>query len=264
MQCSYSAPQYRPTLFARVVPESPGIPREALSRRVSLVDRIVEEITRLVISRELRDGDPLPSQDEMARQFGVSRPSLREALHSMQVLGLIEARQGSGTFIRDRSRLTMPAKTASGPDYPTVAGLFITLYDVEPAVAALAAINTSDPGANALRDCLERGRSAANTRDLQGFLAHDLRFHSIIAELSHNRMLAQTVEVARGLLDEAINASIVTMPTDLSACMAHHERVAEAVVSRNAKAAYQAMQAEIDYVLGHSVELIRELLGEAE
>jgi len=69
-------------------------------KRLSLIDTIVEEIKGRVITGEYKSGNLLGSQDELARTFGVSRASLREALKRLELMGLVESRQGLGTFLK--------------------------------------------------------------------------------------------------------------------------------------------------------------------
>src|SRR5674476_2799 len=86
----------RPPLRSRPVSIQPA----RLAGRPSVIDSIVDEIVDRIASGELKDGDMLASQDELARSLGVSRASLREALNRLNLLGLVESRHGSGTFVK--------------------------------------------------------------------------------------------------------------------------------------------------------------------
>jgi GntR family transcriptional repressor for pyruvate dehydrogenase complex len=72
----------------------------AVIKRKKLADSVIEEIKRMVDVGELKEGDKLPNQLEFAAQLGVSRPSLREALHTLTLIGAIEQRPGLGTVIK--------------------------------------------------------------------------------------------------------------------------------------------------------------------
>ena len=65
-----------------------------------LAESVIEEIKRMIVDGELKEGDKLPNQNEFAVQLGVSRPSLREALHTLALIGAIEQRPGLGTVLK--------------------------------------------------------------------------------------------------------------------------------------------------------------------
>ncbi len=67
--------------------------------RADLADRIIFEIKKMISERRLLPGQKLPTERELTEQFGVSRASVREALHSLETLGLVDARVGSGTYV---------------------------------------------------------------------------------------------------------------------------------------------------------------------
>ena len=72
----------------------------AAIKRKKLGDAVLEEIKRMITDGELAEGDKLPNQNEFSAQLGVSRPSLREALHTLNLMGVIEQRPGLGTVIK--------------------------------------------------------------------------------------------------------------------------------------------------------------------
>src|SRR5450756_208894 len=74
--------------------------RASAFERTSVIDSIVAELKTKIASGELKDGDMLTSQDELARSLGVSRTSLREALNRLSLMGLVEMRHGSGTYVK--------------------------------------------------------------------------------------------------------------------------------------------------------------------
>ncbi|HZQ05535.1 MAG TPA: GntR family transcriptional regulator, partial [Anaerolineae bacterium] len=72
-----------------------------MKRRQLLYQTVQEEIKNYIIENELRAGDPLPTEGELARQLDISRNSVREAVKSLEALGILEARSGSGLFVRN-------------------------------------------------------------------------------------------------------------------------------------------------------------------
>lgn len=81
--------------------ESPKLPFQVLKRRQLLYQAVQEEIKSYILTNALRPGDPLPSEGELATQLDISRNSVREAVKSLEALGILEARAGSGLFVRN-------------------------------------------------------------------------------------------------------------------------------------------------------------------
>src|SRR5215471_3539788 len=88
-----------------VLDPAAGAPAQGLKalKRTPLLHQIQEEIKGYVIRNNLRPGDPLPSEGDLARQLGIGRNSVREAVKSLEVLGILEARAGSGLFVKSFS-----------------------------------------------------------------------------------------------------------------------------------------------------------------
>ena len=77
----------------------PGKPRR---RKVKIVDEIIESLRQDIVTRRLPDGERLPSEKELSEQFGVSQPTVREAVRALETMGLIEVLHGNGTFVRSQ------------------------------------------------------------------------------------------------------------------------------------------------------------------
>ena len=160
--------------------------------------QVVEQIRRLIEKGELAPGARLPSERDLALRFGVSRPTIREALRGLVTLRLLEARQGSGTFVSahvttdDDPAHWLPWLTAHHED---VLALLEVREALETKSAALAAVALAarNPGTQktlkALTTNVEAMAAAAEQHDLAGLERRDLEFHSLLAELTHNRYL---------------------------------------------------------------------------
>ena len=148
--------------------------------RKSLIDSIVEEIKDKVISGELKDGDMLTSQDVLANSMGVSRASLREAFNRLKLMGIIETKQGSGTFVKKTTPSDFMNSLASLliMDQASAAELLDARLHIESAVAALAAKNASDEDLKKMKRVLDGMENDFRSGNIESFIAKDIQFHS--------------------------------------------------------------------------------------
>jgi GntR family transcriptional repressor for pyruvate dehydrogenase complex len=220
-------------------------------KRVSLVDSIVEEIKSKIINGEFKDGDMLESQDMMAKSMNISRPSLREALRRLQLMGLIDFQHGRGTFVK-----TLQPKDYMSPisgflpiDKKSAYELLEARLFLESAAAALAAQKATETDIRALADALDKMQRAADDMNVEEFVKLDVKFHLLIAQGCRNRIMYQVVDILRGLLHKLVSRVFDRNRDQLKATfshtMAYHRQIFEAVRSRNATEARRIMEAHI-------------------
>jgi len=175
--------------YDREAPAETDMEEMALDPIVSkrLYQQVAERIKKQIQAGSLSVGDRLPAEKDLAMQLGVSRPVVREALIALEIAGLVEIRTGSGTYVRDRSKLSLPMVDA-GP------GPFELLHArllIEGEVAAEAAIRATDSDLTAIEGTLhdmERIMAAgAHAREA------DQAFHVTIANVAGNSVLADLV-----------------------------------------------------------------------
>jgi GntR family transcriptional regulator, transcriptional repressor for pyruvate dehydrogenase complex len=194
--------------------------------RVSIAKNVISQIKRAMEEGRLRRGDQLPPEPLLAEQMQVSRASLREALKVLEVMGVLEVRRGSGTYIADRPRL------------PTVDPLLFLLllqdgdagdlvevrYMIEVGFTRLAQARlTSDDFDRLERSVNDLRRSvAAGTATAE----EDLAFHRIILEATHNQFVIQIGNTILELFRESIGRGVKTFPTQ---AVEHHEAILAAL-----------------------------------
>jgi GntR family transcriptional repressor for pyruvate dehydrogenase complex len=224
--------------------------------RTSLIESIVSEIKDRVISGELKEGDSLGSQDDLARSMGVSRASLREALNRLNLMGLVETRQGSGTFIRR----TMPVDYMSSlsslliMDQVSAAELLDARLHIESAVAALAAKNATELDIKKIKFVLNGMENDFRANKLGSFIARDVQFHMLIAESSKNRVLVKVVEIIRDILRQFIKKFFDALPMSVSDAVAYHRKIYEAIERHDPVAARKHMEDHIMSLIDRSRE----------
>ncbi|MBM4434184.1 MAG: FadR family transcriptional regulator [Chloroflexi bacterium] len=157
-------------------------------RRDRLYQGIVAQIEGLLERGELKPGDQLPAERQLAEQLQVSRSSVREALRSLELLGIVETRAGGGTFVRQAQPddLTKPltrviARGHTLRDVIDVRGL------IEPAIAERAAKNVTAAELAELHEIL--GAQEAKVARGESYVEEDTRFHEVIGGAARNELL---------------------------------------------------------------------------
>ena len=154
-----------------------------------LYRQIAAHLAQLISTGEFPSGSRLPAERELAVSLGVSRTSVREAIISLEMSGLVEVRVGTGIFVTARPDA---ARGASRDEGPGPFELLAARKLVEGEIAALAASMASADDADALRKSVER--LAANTDDFEAREAEDRDFHLRLAKATGNSSLELVVE----------------------------------------------------------------------
>ncbi len=214
-----------------------------------LYRQIAEQLRGLIAQGEFAAGTRLPAERDLARQFGVSRPSVREALIALEVEGWVEVRTGSGIYVqRPRQRASAIATRGKADRDTEVADwgplqLMQARELVEAEVAALAARHARKPqiAQIALAVAQMREEAAAGIEPRAG----DEAFHLAVAEACRNEVLTDTVRnfwsARHGPIFSRLGDYFET-PASWSAALVEHDAVLEAIRARDAAAARLAMQ----------------------
>ena len=159
--------------------------------RLTLPDRIAQEISEMIRSGQWKQGQRLPSQDLLARQLGVCRTSLREALRLLMNQGLVGVRHGSGTFVlRVPVVPYMPqSHTTQNTDAARWGKLASAKAFLEYSMAGEVARRASDADLESLFIMLEQMESSLRSEDRASFVAAAEQFHARLLELSGNPVL---------------------------------------------------------------------------
>ncbi len=201
----------------------------------------------MILSGELRSGEKVPSQREFALSLGVSRASLREALLTLETLGLLKTEPGRGTFVSQGtpSASRNMARWRYADSYP-VADVFETRIMLEGRIAGLSSQTLTEIEFQALEaetDTMERNWESG---DLLANVEADLEFHAIIACACPNRMIVDLYQSLRNKLTETqIRPIPITDPARMRASIAEHRRFIRALRSRDVAKATSEMQNHI-------------------
>ena len=180
-------------------------------RQRRLSDDIVEQLEGMILEGTLKSGERLPAERALAEQFGVSRPSLREAIQKLAAKGLLVSRQGGGNYVVETLGSTFSDQLLhlleSNPEAQR--DLLEFRQTLEASCAYYAALRATEvdrerltAAFDALQDCYARDDEVSRIEEG----AADARFHLAIAEASHNAVLLHTI---RGLFD-LLKRNVVT------------------------------------------------------
>ncbi|MFH1137772.1 MAG: FadR/GntR family transcriptional regulator [Pseudomonadota bacterium] len=220
----------------------------AIIKRRKLADGVMDEITRRIESGELKEGDKLPNQNQFAAELGVSRPSLREALQTLTLIGAIEQKPGLGTVIRAKrsalmaGRLSPPLVSDAAATMDLLeARRYIELAVVDLAVprATKAEIREMEKLILEMKTALEAGQSDAYTQ-------LDLAFHYQAAHATHNRFLIHIFVTIRALMEQFMRETFTVLPGLLQRSLGFHTQIFEGVRDRDLAKAADAMRRHLD------------------
>jgi GntR family transcriptional repressor for pyruvate dehydrogenase complex len=205
-------------------------------------EQVVSFVRGLIERKQLRPGDRLPPERDLAERIGVSRPTVRMGLHALAAMGCVESRHGSGTYIPSG-----PPALGSGP-LSLMAALHdfthAQMYDArrifEVGAAGLAAECATPDHIASLAE--EVASLFAAMDDPQRFLVHDINFHRIIAAASGNPIIAAVVEMVSALYyEQRRETAEQASDRDLRDAAVSHREIYQAIRARNPEAARRAM-----------------------
>jgi GntR family transcriptional regulator, transcriptional repressor for pyruvate dehydrogenase complex len=210
-----------------------------------LYEQIVQQIEDSITSGELKEGDQLPAERELAQQFGVSRTAVREAVKTLREKGLVEAYPGRGTFITNGTarsiQQTLDRMIRSGQAEGTV-HLTEVREILEPEIAARAAQRVDEEMLSAMREAIAVMDAARE--DSEAFIEGDLDFHLALAEAAGNPLILSLIDSIVGLLRvQRTRTYFVAGGPERG--QYHHRRILEAIEHRDAVGARDAMRAHL-------------------
>ncbi len=220
------------------------MPLQAVESR-RLYRQIADQIARLIDNGEYQPGSRLPPERDLAKQLGVSRPSVREALIALEVEGYVEVRIGSGVYVTGRRPVS------SGTPLPADSGPFELIkarWLIESECAALAAKGATKAQVRAIEEAVEAMEQDKHAGLMP--LANDRLFHLRIAEASGNSALTLVVQT---LWDQRTGPLFLRLehhfdtPGLWEVAIREHRDVLAAIVKRDPAAARSAMRRHMDH-----------------
>jgi len=238
-------------------------------RQRRLSDDIVERLEGMILEGTLRAGERLPAERVLSEQFGVSRPSLREAIQKLVAKGMLVSRQGGGNYVTESLGTTFsdPLLKLLESHTDVQHDLLEFRHTLEASCAFYAAQRATEPDRvrltrafEALLDCYSRAEEVSRAEEG----AADATFHLAIAEASHNAVLLHTI---RGLFD-LLKRNVVTNIGGMykqrtetrDMLISQHRELYDAIMAGKAELAREVSSRHILYVQ----EVLEEVRQEAQ
>lgn len=208
------------------------------------VSEVARRLLELFTSGSIEPGTRLPPERQLSESLGVGRSAVREALAALEILGIVDVRPGSGTYLRGTASELLPQTLRWGLliGERNTGELLELRSGLEIYVARLAAIRADDAAKAALSAQLERMR--VGTHDLKKFAAADREFHQGLANAAGNAALIDMLHVVRSLLQVYADRA-VSSEDEAEAAVVEHDRIFRAIQSSDDDAAASAMAAHM-------------------
>lgn len=213
-------------------------------RSAQNAEQVVARVYELIKRDSLQPGDRLPPERELAKQLGISRPALRAGLSSLISMGVLQSRQGSGTYIVDGPPAldSEPLRLLSELHGFSYEHMFETRSVLEVGAAGLAAERAT--GEQLVTMAEEITEMFAALKDPQLFLVHDMAFHRAVASASGNPTLATLVQMVSAILYER-RRDTIERAHDFNEALELHRRIYRAIRSHKPDEAREAMREHI-------------------
>ena len=218
-----------------------------------LADAIEQQLESLIIEGSLRPGEKLLPERELAKQFGVSRPSLREAIQRLAAKGLLLCRQGGGTFVQNclwqsmRDPLVGLLACHSESHYD----LLETRHALEGIAAYYAALRGTDEDFEHIRVCHERILQAQSMADHDAEASAVMQYQFAVTEAAHNVVLLHLLRSKQPMLEDNIRQNfdlLYSRHEMLVKVSAHRASIFEAIVVREPEKAREASHRHLAFI----------------
>ena len=219
---------------------TPGLAKIDPIKREPVVSQVARRLVEYILSGDVLPGDRMPSERQLAEAFGVGRSAMREAIKSLSLIGLIEVRQGDGTYVKRADAGLLPEVIEWGLllGEPRTLDLVEARECIEVDIAGLAAKRRTDEDITELESLL--ARMHANLDNHEGFVDADVAFHQRLVLASRNTALRDIHSSIQALLRTWIRRVIDSAPSALPS-YEEHVPIFEAVKAGDPAAAERAM-----------------------
>lgn len=225
-------------------------------------DQIVAQIEAMIVDGRFLAGEKLPSERDLSQQFNVSRPSLREAIQKLEAKGLLQRRQGGGTFVADNL-----SDKVSTPLFELLAKHPESQFDLLEFRHALEGISSFYAALRGTEADLDRIKASINSimatqnKDIPQQAEALVNFYLRIAEASHNVVLLHVVMGMQELLAENIKQNLELLapnPRVLEQLNQHRSQIAAAIVDGQPEQARDACHQHLSYIEQALLEMTKE------
>jgi GntR family transcriptional repressor for pyruvate dehydrogenase complex len=199
---------------------------------MALADDAIGKIKQMIITGELRPGDRLPKEADLAERLGLSRNSLREAVKALSIIRVLDVRQGDGTYVTSLEPHLLLDALSFVVDFhrdDTVLHFLEVRRILEPSATQLAAQRMTDPEIAELQAVLD---ALGEAPSIEALVANDLEFHRRIAAASGNPVLCSLVDGLSGPTTRARVWRGLTQEGAVTKTREQHQSIVDAIAAR--------------------------------
>ncbi|OZM77304.1 FadR/GntR family transcriptional regulator [Pseudonocardia sp. MH-G8] len=201
-------------------------------RRAGLVEQAIDQLQATIVSGEWPVGGRIPPETELATALDVGRNTVREAVRALAHAGLLEVRQGDGTFVRATTELSGALRKLCGSELRDALEVRRVL---EVDAARLAAVRRTADDLTALHNALAERNAAVRDQDVERAVHTDTAFHLVVVRSAHNDLLT---ELYRGVAEVVARSVATTMPAGLDKQdEISHDGLVEAIAAQDVERA---------------------------
>jgi DNA-binding FadR family transcriptional regulator len=216
------------------------------ARRAGLIDQVIEQLRRQIVQGTWPIGARIPTEAELSQLTGTSRNTVREAVQSLVHAGLLERRQGSGTYVLANSELAgAVGRRVAGARAVHVLEVRRTL---EVGAARLAAVRRTDEDVAEMRRLLDERNRAIRDSRVEEAAALDVALHRTIGQAAHNPVLTDLYENFLSLLQESVRSAVLSQG---GISETEHVALVEAIATQDAERAAVEAACFLDELLEH-------------
>ena len=215
--------------------------------RTKLSDQVADEILRKIHNNDYKPGDKLPVESELAALFSVSRITVREAVGKLSMMGIIDVRQGEGTFVNSLSpgSFMKPLLPMLSLTKKNLHDIFTVRLLIECKAVELAAENALPEELEGAKTQLDEMMRHFDNMDIEKYNAHDALFHYEIVKCSHNEVLIAIQTLLMDMLKSVIEVA-TSPPNALETSIEAHNKIFLALTQGNAAEVVELMRMHLE------------------
>ena len=227
-----------------------------------IYEEVAETLHEMIRTGTLQPGDRLASVQQLSENFQVSRSAVREALSALKAMGLVDIKQGEGTFIKsfDAHQMVFPLSTAILMNKEDISNLLEVRKIIEIGTVASAARNRTTEDLTKMQEILEEMRLPPKNEELGEKV--DFEFHTAISKASHNPLLSIFLDQVSELMFETMKETrriwLYSMQTTREKLFHEHMKIYEAIADQDEVRAKQAMLFHLENVENILVKYYKE------
>ncbi|MFI3318566.1 MAG: FadR/GntR family transcriptional regulator [Rikenellaceae bacterium] len=212
----------------------------------SVAQQVTEILTRQLIEGKFKEGDFLPTEEELCHEFGIGRSSVREAIKTLESRGLVRKQQGKGVVVIDETIQATAEMLKITLDYKNISLKDMVDFRIamEIKLAEMAAMNATDEDIASMRECLDLMKGGEEF-SFKEFAQYDYQFHQSVANASRNSISILIMQTLRPILYDQIS---ITVGPDFNPerAIQLHETIFNEIKNHHIKAAGQAMATHLN------------------